>query len=90
MRAQSVFKSCPSESIHFSVDMVRAKLFNYVARFVGEPKPTDIQLVEEDLPPIADGEFLAEAMYVSVDPYMRAYMSRYPVGVQMIGGQVAK
>lgn len=70
--------------------MVRAKLFNYVARFEGEPKPTDIQLVEEDLPAIKEGEFLAEAMYVSVDPYMRAYMVRYPVGVQMIGGQVAK
>lgn len=70
--------------------MVRAKLFNLVNAFSGEPKLTDFQLVEEDLLEVNDGEFLAEALYLSVDPYMRKYMSRYPVGTQMIGGQVAK
>lgn len=35
-------------------------------------------------------EVLAEALYLSVDPYMRVYMERFPVGVQMIGGQVAR
>lgn len=29
-------------------------------------------------------------MYYSVDPYQRKYMDRYPLGVTMIGGQVAK
>ena len=70
--------------------MVRAKLFNLVSAFSGEPKLTDFQLVEEDLPALKDGEFLAEALYLSVDPYMRKYMSNFPVGTQMIGGQVAK
>lgn len=35
-------------------------------------------------------DVLVEAVYFSVDPYMRAYMDRYDVGVTMIGGQIAK
>jgi len=31
-----------------------------------------------------------EAEYFSVDPYMRPYVQRLPLGVTMIGGQVAK
>jgi prostaglandin reductase 1 len=69
---------------------VRAKKFIYASAFKGEPKLSDIQLVEEDLPALNDGEVLIEALYLSVDPYMRAYMARFPVNVDMIGGQVAK
>lgn len=35
-------------------------------------------------------EVLAEAIYLSVDPYMRAFTERIQTGVTMIGGQVAK
>lgn len=35
-------------------------------------------------------DVLVEALYLSVDPYMRKYMERYPVGVPMIGLQIAK
>lgn len=35
-------------------------------------------------------EFLAEAVYISVDPYMRAYARGLELGSTMIGGQVAK
>lgn len=35
-------------------------------------------------------EYLAEAEYISVDPYMRVYVQRLPVGTTMIGAQVAK
>lgn len=69
---------------------VRAKTFIYASAFKGEPKLTDIQLTEEDLPPLKDEEFMIEALYLSVDPYMRPYMSRFPIGSLMIGGQVAK
>jgi len=31
-----------------------------------------------------------QAEYLSVDPYMRVYMQKYPVGTTMIGAQVAK
>ena len=69
---------------------VRAKKYIYASAFKGEPKLTDIQLVEEDLPPLKDGEVLIEALYLSVDPYMRPYMTRFPINSDMIGGQVAK
>lgn len=35
-------------------------------------------------------EYLLEAEYFSVDPYMRPYIQRFPVGITMIGSQVAK
>lgn len=35
-------------------------------------------------------EFLVRAEYLSVDPYMRVYTQRYPIGITMIGSQVAK
>lgn len=35
--------------------MVKAKKFLYVKRFDGEPKNSDFQLVDEDLPDIKDG-----------------------------------
>lgn len=47
-----------------------------------------------DLPPtnncVSISDVLVEAVYLSVDPYMRAYMPQMPVGITMIGGQVAK
>lgn len=70
--------------------MVKAKKFIYVKEFEGEPNSSNFQLVEEELPELKNGEFLAKAEYLSVDPYMRPYMARYPLGVTMIGGQVAK
>ncbi|XP_044730448.1 prostaglandin reductase 1-like [Chrysoperla carnea] len=70
--------------------MVKARRYVYKTAFDGEPKKTDLEIVEEELRPIKDGEFLCKAVYLSVDPYMRAYMSRYETGVTMIGGQVAE
>ncbi|XP_050305338.1 prostaglandin reductase 1-like [Anthonomus grandis grandis] len=70
--------------------MVKAKVFVYANRFDGFPKESDIQLVEEELPPLKDGEFLAEAEYLSVDPYMRGYAPALKLGTTFIGGQIAK
>lgn len=69
---------------------VRAKKFVYASPFIGEPNLSDMQLVEEDLPPVIEGEIMIEALYLSVDPYMRFYMPFKPIGSLMIGGQVAK
>lgn len=69
---------------------LKARRFLYAKEFKGEPTANNFQYVEEDLPKLKDGEILAAAEYVSVDPYMRPYMSNYKVGVNMIGGQVAK
>ena len=39
--------------------------------FEGTPQRSDLSIEEEELPPLKDGEFLAEAVFLSVDPYMR-------------------
>ncbi|CAH0555608.1 unnamed protein product [Brassicogethes aeneus] len=70
--------------------MVKAKVYKFEKQFQGVPKETDLKLVEEELPPIKDGEFLCEAVFLSVDPYMRAYAPRLSLGTTMIGLQVAK
>ncbi|XP_008558227.1 prostaglandin reductase 1 [Microplitis demolitor] len=70
--------------------MVVAKKYILVKHFNGEPKPEEFKIVEEELPPIKDGEFLVEAEYLSVDPYMRFFGNRIPINGTMIGGQVAK
>lgn len=33
---------------------------------------------------------MTQAEYLSVDPYMRAYVRNYPTGITMFGAQVAK
>ncbi|EGI64927.1 Prostaglandin reductase 1 [Acromyrmex echinatior] len=70
--------------------IVKARKYVVVNHFVNEAKPTDLKLVEEELPPLQNGEYLAEAEYFSVDPYMRPYVRRYPLGITMLGTQIAK
>ncbi|XP_070552676.1 prostaglandin reductase 1-like [Ptychodera flava] len=70
--------------------MVKAKRFILAKQFDGFPKDSDIQLVEVELPEIKDGEFLCEAVYLSVDPYMRAFSFSLKEGDVMYGQQVAK
>lgn len=70
--------------------MVKAKAFIFKKQFEGLPKETDLELVEEELPEIKNGEFLAEALYLSVDPYMRAYAPHRKLGETFLGSQVAK
>ncbi len=47
--------------------------------FDGMPKQSDFKLVEEDLPDLKDGEFRFKTLFLSVDPYMRAYVNRSPI-----------
>jgi len=70
--------------------MVKAKSYLYQYKFKGFPKRSDLLIVEDELPEIKDGEFLAEAVYLSVDPYMRPYANNLPTGSTMIGSQIAK
>ena len=42
--------------------------------FDGVPKIDDFELIEENLPALKDGEILIEALFLSVDPYMRMYV----------------
>ncbi|XP_017778205.1 PREDICTED: prostaglandin reductase 1-like isoform X1 [Nicrophorus vespilloides] len=73
-----------------SSKMVKAKSFIYAKHFKDMPQASNFDLIEEELPEIKDEEFLCEAVFLSIDPYMRAYASMLPVGITMIGSQVAK
>lgn len=70
--------------------MVKTKKFILEKTFENMPKESDLKLVEEELPEIREGQFLTEAVYLSVDPYMRAYVHKLREGDTMIGYQVAK
>ncbi|XP_046742911.1 prostaglandin reductase 1-like [Diprion similis] len=70
--------------------MVIAKKFVINKYFEGEPKRSDLSLVEEEIPELEDGEFLIEAEYLSVDPYMWPYVYHVPLGSTMIGSQIGK
>lgn len=67
-----------------------AQKWIYAKTFKGEPTAQNFRLEREELPALQDGDFLAKADFISVDPYMRPYMMSYPEGSLMIGGQVGK
>ncbi|XP_077598826.1 prostaglandin reductase 1-like [Stigmatopora nigra] len=71
--------------------MVRAKTWILTKHFDGFPKESDFQLKTEELPEPKDGQVLLEALFLSVDPYMRPFSRvRMKEGDVMIGTQVAK
>ncbi|XP_063049969.1 prostaglandin reductase 1-like [Engraulis encrasicolus] len=71
--------------------MVQAKVWILRKHFDGFPKDSDFELKEEQLPEPKDGEILLEAVFLSVDPYMRPFSRvRMQEGDVMIGTQVAK
>uniref|UniRef100_UPI0037E702BB prostaglandin reductase 1-like n=1 Tax=Semicossyphus pulcher TaxID=241346 RepID=UPI0037E702BB len=71
--------------------MVQAKTWILTKHFDGLPKESDFVLKVEELPELKDGEVLLEALFLSVDPYMRPFSAfRMKEGDVMIGTQVAK
>ena len=55
-------------------DLTNRKIL-LVARPEGEPKSSDFQLVESDMPTPGEGEVLCQTLYLSLDPYMRGRMN---------------
>ncbi|XP_033746125.1 prostaglandin reductase 1-like [Pecten maximus] len=72
--------------------MVTAKRWVLVKQFVGKPKESDFCLEEETLPDeVNDGEVLCEAIYLSVDPYVRFLSSvMMKPGDTLVGEQIAR
>ncbi|XP_075973796.1 prostaglandin reductase 1-like [Anticarsia gemmatalis] len=68
--------------------MVKARKYVVKKHFEGLPKRDDFEIVEQELPPLKDGEFLFKAEWISVDPYHRAYNPRYPVPYDQFAFQV--
>jgi NADPH-dependent curcumin reductase CurA len=67
------------------------------ARPHGEPKPTDFELAEVELPGPADGQVLVRNTFMSVDPYMRgrmndvkSYTPPFQLGQALDGGAVGE
>ncbi|KAI5629833.1 prostaglandin reductase 1, partial [Silurus asotus] len=71
--------------------MVQAKVWILKQHFEGFPKDSDFELKLEQLSEPKDGEMLVEAVFLSVDPYMRPFSRvRMNPGDVMIGTQLAK
>src|SRR5580693_5071029 len=63
----------------------------------GLPTEANFKLIDTAIPALTDGEFLARALYLSVDPYMRgrisgmrSYAAPVEIGQVMVGGGVAE
>ena len=52
--------------------------FRLAARPVGEPRPSDLDLVATEVPDLVDGQVLVRNTWMSVDPYMRGRMDDVP------------
>ena len=66
-------------------------------RPVGEPKPTDFEVVDAPVPTPQDGEILVRTIWLSLDPYMRgrmndvkSYAPSVELGQPMVGGTVGE
>lgn len=69
---------------------MKAKVFLYSKKFEGEVKIDNFELIEEELPTLKEKQFLAETVFLSVDPYVRTLALSFPTGKPMIGRQVSK
>lgn len=66
--------------------------FVLASRPTGLPEESNFKMIQTPVPELRDGEFLARAMYLSVDPYMRGRISQaksYAAGVEIGGVMVA-
>lgn len=66
-------------------------------RPAGEPSESDFEIVEGPIPQPGEGQFVARALYLSLDPYMRgrmrdvkSYAPPAALGEVMIGGVVSQ
>jgi NADPH-dependent curcumin reductase CurA len=67
------------------------------SRPVGEPRPTDFEIVDAPMPRPAEGEILVRTIWLSLDPYMRgrmndvkSYSQPVELGGVMVGGTVGE
>ncbi|CAH2098054.1 unnamed protein product [Euphydryas editha] len=68
--------------------MVKARKYVVKKYFEGLPKRSDYEIVEEELPPLKDGELLVKSEWLGVDPYFRAYNKFFPVPYDQFGYQI--
>lgn len=76
---------------------MKSKEIRLAARPVGEPKDSDFELAEVDVPSPGKGEFLVRNIWMSVDPYMRgrmmdreSYVPPFQIGEALQGGAIGQ
>ncbi|XP_018328857.1 prostaglandin reductase 1 [Agrilus planipennis] len=72
--------------------MVVAKKYVIQKHRSGLLQPEDVKIVEEELPELKEGEFLAQAHFISIDPYIQYLIhdeEKHPVGSTIPGTQIA-
>lgn len=67
-----------------------AKVWIYAKAFKGEVDLSNFQLQDEAIDDPKVGEFIAEALYLSVDPYQRTFQLQFPTGSVILGRQIAR
>nr|XP_010968382.1 prostaglandin reductase 1 isoform X1 [Camelus bactrianus] len=80
----------PPPFFPWSFTMVHARSWILKKHFKGYPTNSDFELKTVELPPLKNGEVLLEALFISVDPYMRLVSKRLKEGDKMMGQQVAR
>lgn len=65
-----------------------AKKFVLIKPFKGLPTKSDVVLMEEALPPLKPDDFLAKALYISIDPLQR--VTPHKIGSTVMGFQIAE
>ncbi|XP_036116880.1 prostaglandin reductase 1 [Molossus molossus] len=70
--------------------MVHAKSWTLKKHFEGNPTSGNFELKTVELPPLKNGEVLLEALFLTVDPYMRLAANKLKEGDMMMGEQVAR
>lgn len=71
--------------------MVKAKKFQLLNAFHGVPKVEDFKLVEHELADdLKENEIYCEAVFLTVDPYMRLISHTVPTPCDMYGEQVSR
>lgn len=68
----------------------KAKVWIYAKEFKGEVQLDNFKLIEEELKPLNDVEFIAEAIFLSVDPYQRTLQLQFPINSVISARQVAR
>ncbi|KAK9886584.1 hypothetical protein WA026_017513 [Henosepilachna vigintioctopunctata] len=67
--------------------MITGRKFVLVKPFEGFPRAENVEIVEEVVPPLKDGEYLCRTVFQSVDPYQRVFPME--IGETIVGYQVA-
>jgi NADPH-dependent curcumin reductase CurA len=74
---------------------MKAKVITLKSRPEGLPRLSNFETIEEAVPPIQEGELLLEAVYISVDPFIRVRMAgnkhpRFELGQPLASRVIAR